>query len=343
MDIISYKSYGFKDLVKEAVKKYFLNLVQTNFQSEIISFILGLVRIRKFKLTINGLKNFLMRYPPIIFTQTIENFNCGFVIGKYYFGYICPGDIACMIRDSPYRNEIGNSYIYTTLSTFQNFNFDDEIVCGSNSLSSLIQHQESQPEINTNINKIIYYKKSKDHPYYKNANIYISSNTINTPNDYQKNILHKIQEIYAIKNKCFALLSGTKGIGKTFIGLLLAINIKGGIVIDYDPTRLTIGINDLIDSHNKNNPDMPLVIMIEEVDIMIDKILLNEDQSKTINSNIYYPDISNKADWNKHFDMLQSIFYKNIIIIMTTNKPLSYFPSEFIREGRVDLCDEHFL
>ena len=77
--------------------------------------------------------------------------------------------------------------------------------------------------------------------------------------------------------------------------------------------------------------DEPVIIVIEEVDIMIQKIDKGLDKNKEIPIEIY-----NKTTWNNFMDDL--IFYK-IILIFTSNtskQDIDKIDPSYLRQGRID-------
>jgi hypothetical protein len=92
--------------------------------------------------------------------------------------------------------------------------------------------------------------------------------------------------------------------------------------------------------YRKINPtsNSPLIIVLEEIDIIIDEI------SDNIPNHKYIPiQIRNKLGWNIWFDKLDKGFYPHVYVIMTTNKPINYFDKldeSYMRNNRVNLKAE---
>ena len=92
--------------------------------------------------------------------------------------------------------------------------------------------------------------------------------------------------------------------------------------------------------YRKINPtcNSPLIIVLEEIDIIINKIYNN------IHDHKYIPiQIQNKTGWNIWFDKLDKGFYPHVYIIMTTNKSINYFDEldkSYMRNNRVNLKAE---
>jgi hypothetical protein len=98
--------------------------------------------------------------------------------------------------------------------------------------------------------------------------------------------------------------------------------------------------DEFIKIYRKINPtnNSPLIIVLEEIDIIIDEI------SDNIPNHKYIPiQIQNKTGWNIWFDKLDKGFYPHVYIIMTTNKPINYFDKldeSYMRNNRVNLKAE---
>ena len=83
--------------------------------------------------------------------------------------------------------------------------------------------------------------------------------------------------------------------------------------------------------------DCPLIILLDEVDIMVTK--LHNGEIKLPHAPIPI-EFKNKTEWDKFFDKFNQGIRKNVIIIMTSNKKLSYFDemdSSYMRDGRIDI------
>ena len=82
--------------------------------------------------------------------------------------------------------------------------------------------------------------------------------------------------------------------------------------------------------------EYPLIIVIEEIDIIINAIHTN-----TVIQHRDIPiQMCNKIDWNMFFDRFDKGLYPHIIFIMTTNKSANYFDDldiSYMRKGRVNL------
>ena len=123
------------------------------------------------------------------------------------------------------------------------------------------------------------------------------------PNKFKKNRHNTVCYLYGEPNSC-----------KSTIPLLLAKKLKGSVCDSWNPTDPGDSL-DLI--YNKVIPtfDNPLIMILEEVDIIIEKI------HKGITSHKHIPiSVTNKIEWNTLLDKIDRGMYPNMILIMTSNK-----------------------
>lgn len=153
--------------------------------------------------------------------------------------------------------------------------------------------------------------------------------------DNQIEALDKIIEYDKQNTNSVILLSGEIGTGKSSIPLLLANQLKYDLVDSFNPTDPGDTISKLIriiDPTYKRK----LIIVLEEIDVMINRI---HNETTSCHKNIPNS-VTNKESWNMFLDKIDRMFYSNIILIMTTNRPIEYFndldPS-YMRDGRVNL------
>jgi ABC-type dipeptide/oligopeptide/nickel transport system ATPase component len=168
------------------------------------------------------------------------------------------------------------------------------------------------------------------------------------PRFNQEKLINKmIETIYINKHKsCISLITGPPGTGKSYIAHLLCKKL-----ISQGATTVN-----LIDTHNPSDPGdffaslysrveptekSPLVVVFEEIDILIEKIMNNFQSHKLIPIAI-----QNKSGWNCYFDRFNRGIYPHVYIIMTSNKNQKWFnhkcPS-LIREGRIDINESLYI
>jgi hypothetical protein len=138
---------------------------------------------------------------------------------------------------------------------------------------------------------------------------------------------------------CFGkvfIISGRPGIGKSTAAREFTSKNHDDscLVVNYNPTRRGDCFMKLVHDHSREDTSV-LTIVVDEVNVMIDKILSKEvfETDSTI------PDVLDKASWNSWLQEVQNI--PNVVVIMTTNVPvhgiLEMFKGDhsMVRDGRV--------
>lgn len=171
----------------------------------------------------------------------------------------------------------------------------------------------------------------------------IESTTL-IPRQNQSNIVEHIYQEFVQRNYVVALLYGEPGKGKSMIPYFLAKYMLDSTSPRYKKVSL-------IDTFNPFQPgekfstlytrisptkDSPLIVVIEEIDIMMNKL-----HNNTLVQHRDIPTlISTKIDWNMFLDRFDRGLYPHIIFIMTTNKSAEYFDEldpSYMRLNRVNI------
>lgn len=152
----------------------------------------------------------------------------------------------------------------------------------------------------------------------------------------QDMIVKDIISFYKKNHQCKVFIEGPPCSGKSSIGYLVAKEIGGAFCNTFNPTEpgdtLSFTISRVQDW--LQDDDIPLVLLIDEVDIILKKIhnnqiRLNEEMTTMI---------SDKPSWSKFMDNLK--FSKNLILIFTSNtskEEIDSMDKSYIRQGRIDL------
>jgi hypothetical protein len=165
----------------------------------------------------------------------------------------------------------------------------------------------------------LYYEKRK----------YDMSKYLPTPS--QDNIITIIKELFKQKKSASIFISGLPGSGKSMIGFLLASELNAKLVRTFNPTEPGDNMIRLIRDVDPDDKT-PLVIMLDEVDIMIRKIT---EHSIVPHKNIPIM-IHDKISFNRFMDDM--MFYDNVILIMTSNESkenIDAIDNSFLRKGRI--------
>lgn len=85
----------------------------------------------------------------------------------------------------------------------------------------------------------------------------------------------------------------------------------------------------------------PLIVVLEEVDCIISKIIPKKGEPVQILRHEHlHIQIMSKTDWNKSLDRFENGYYQNVIILMTSNESLEFFNDKdysCFRIGRVNI------
>ena len=127
-------------------------------------------------------------------------------------------------------------------------------------------------------------------------------------------------------------IHGISGAGKSTIGFLVAHKVNGTFCHTFNPTDPGDTLSSLI-RDSVPTDDSPTIILIEEVNTMIHALHDTKIQKhKNVTTCIH-----NKSTYNTFMDDL--IFYKNVVIIMTSNESkelIDGLDTCYLRKGRVD-------
>ena len=166
--------------------------------------------------------------------------------------------------------------------------------------------------------------------------------TINTKVffDNQFKLFNRIKDEFHTRGKqnVTCLISGSTGTGKTYFAYLLARELNASVCTTFDPSSPGDSIDNLYDVVTPTK-GTPLIIVIDEVDILIERIHKNEivlhKQICTL--------VHNKRTWNQFLDNFDYGIYPNVILLMNTNKKKSdidYLDKSYLRKGRIDMHAE---
>jgi hypothetical protein len=147
----------------------------------------------------------------------------------------------------------------------------------------------------------------------------------------QAPIVHDIVNAFYAKKRLSVFLHGVVGAGKSTIGLLVAKEIKGSFCHTFNPTEPGDTLHSLL--RETRSHDKPLVVVIEEANVLIQNIHANSiERHKNIPVSVY-----NKSTFNTFLDDL--MLYRNLILILTSNKDkkeIDDLDASYLRKGRID-------
>jgi hypothetical protein len=146
----------------------------------------------------------------------------------------------------------------------------------------------------------------------------------------QTYIIHDIIDIYKQNGRATVFIDGVSYAGKSSIGYIVAKQLGGKYCHSFNPSDPGDQLSTL--TSDVSIEDAPLVIVLEEVDVMIQNI-----HAATLRPNKEIPtSVHNKATWSSFLDDM--IFYKRVIMIMTSNtlkRELDELDPSYLRKGRI--------
>ena len=172
------------------------------------------------------------------------------------------------------------------------------------------------------------------------GNIHFRSRDVDIRNNNftkkQEKLYEDIMNFYNENNYAKIFISGDIGTGKTYFSYLFAKYLKCHLCDSFDPTEPSSSIDNVYSSvdHKYNEP---LIILIDEVDIILNKIT----QKEPLHHEKYPIMIKNKIDWNSFLDKVEYGLYKNLIIILCSNMTKkeidNKYDESFLRKGRINI------
>jgi hypothetical protein len=250
-------------------------------------------------------------------TITKDGKPAGFVVGKWYVGYV--NEIT-----GQHGNKSSEIWIYTTKKIFEklskNSNDSDDSIESDNALKL----------------KMWYKTGNTFHWSYRSINMNMEKYKVARQN--QVEIINSIVDDYNNSNtgNVVTLLYGHTGGGKSAIGKLIALALNGTYTKRYNPTKAG---DSFANFYAKVSPTKkcPLVVSLDEFYEKIIQRIMNKNISDHKFSDV---DIVDKADWNNFLDDINDGTYPYVILVLSmngsTNMITDYDPS-LIRPGRVDL------
>lgn len=157
------------------------------------------------------------------------------------------------------------------------------------------------------------------------------------PTPAQDDVITNIKTEFETKLNLTVLLYGTPGSGKTVTAFMLANKLKGSFTNTLNLTNPGVKLSPLYISASPSR-DKPLVIVLEEVDVMLCKLHAGSIEPTSHAGAPKY--LHDKPSWNKFLDELNMGMFPYIVLIMTTNKTPEFFDEldpSYTRKGRVHL------
>jgi hypothetical protein len=146
----------------------------------------------------------------------------------------------------------------------------------------------------------------------------------------QAHVVDSIVDIYKQKGRATIFLHGVSSAGKSTVGYLVAKAFNGKFCHSFNPSEPGDHLTTLITDADLDST--VLVVVLEEVDVMIKNI-----HEGDVHHNLDVPTlVYNKPTWTNFLDDM--FFYKNVILIMTSNTPkteIDDLDEAYLRPGRI--------
>lgn len=262
--------------------------------------------------------------------------------------------------DTPHGLICGKWFIgISNYDRYQN-DTDVNIICTNKFYNDVVRHSDDEDDyinnndatinstdipnenmsIDTVVKKISYYAKY----VYLSDTIEYRMRKIMCPKlpvkPHQLTAIKQIIKIYEENQHCVALLYGAIGTMKSRTAeylcqyMLNEMNYEGvSLVNEFNPFD-KMNYFEMVYQDINPTKNCPLVIVLEEIDVNLTKI---HNAAETTLENVQ---IKDKMSWNLFLDKFDRCMYKNVILLMTSNKPIDYFDSldpAYMRTGRIDI------
>jgi hypothetical protein len=185
-------------------------------------------------------------------------------------------------------------------------------------------------EKETTCNKIVVYTRKGAYKnfYYFRMTLDISHIQ---PIGQQQEIVSDVISIYNKLGRATIFIHGVSCAGKSTIGYLLAKQMEGIYCHTFNPGDPGDHLSSLITDINRDIE--PLIIVIEEIDELIQKIHISTPDKNYTEIPIL---VHNKSTWSTFLDDM--IFYKGVVLILTSNTPkqtIDDMDESYLRMGRI--------
>lgn len=152
-----------------------------------------------------------------------------------------------------------------------------------------------------------------------------------TPVPSQRVVLDGILQVYRNLGRATIFISGVTGAGKSSVGYLAAKELRGKYCHTFNPCEPGNQLVSLLCDAD-TDATSPLVVVLEEVDCLIRRLLSGE-----VSSNNEVPTlVHNKSTWVSFLDDM--FLFKNVLLILTSNTPkddLDAMDAALLRPGRI--------
>lgn len=179
-----------------------------------------------------------------------------------------------------------------------------------------------------------YMYRNGDYNYfeYSKRNLFIRETKMS---EQQEHIFHNIKKQYNENNNVKCYIHGKVNTGKTFLCYLMARELNCYLCDTFNPTEPSDTFSNLYLNINPSS-SKPLILLLDEVDILLHKIHNNDIKPHKKNSIEVY----NKTTWNQMLDKIDYGLYPYVILVLCSNtnyETINKLDPSYLRNGRIDL------
>jgi hypothetical protein len=249
-------------------------------------------------------------------TQGFKKTISGWIWNKKLVGYVS-------------SDEFGNINKITIIT--RSSTFDDLIKPTEEMSTNFASSIADEPQVSCKLT-VFYRYGSYEHINYSMHSV----NLINlVPILDQVDVVKDIVSDFNKNKRSTVFIEGPPCSGKSSIGYLVSKEIGGVFCNTFNPTDPGDTLSNVIRSTRDwgESENTPLVILIDEIDILLKKI---HNDNIRLNHKIS-TSVTDKQTWSKFMDNLR--FHKNIILILTSNTSkadIDKMDLSYLRPGRVD-------
>jgi len=152
-----------------------------------------------------------------------------------------------------------------------------------------------------------------------------------TPLGDQISVVTETVALFRKRRQGTVFLHGVSNAGKSMVGYLVAKELGGKFCHFFNPTEPGDQIHNLVADASPTD-DSPLVVVLEEVDIILHKI----HHDAVVKNREVATSVHDKTGWCNFLDNM--VFMNNVLLIMTSNKSkadLDALDPAYLRKGRI--------
>jgi len=262
------------------------------------------------------------------------------------FGFTCV--VLRSKRDQRYlRSRVKFNYL---MQSFEDrpqglfWSLDPFVMCYSDSLNLYLYMVARTKNINNLLDRYVGKKAYKyieingpiSDRIYRTQYLQLDPN-LETPWKNQSSAIDKIIKLYGNNgHHCSIFLYGNTMCGKSSVPYFLIPHFKSPFVCDsFNPTQPNNSFSDIYCNFSPTVEE-PIIVILDEVDIILNKL---HDQ-KVHENQKFATDVTDKIGWTSLMDKFGRGMFKNVILIMTSNRTkeeLDALDPAYLRSGRVDI------